>query len=180
MGMSLSDDDVVVLEQKTEEWVVGLQLAALSVRNRVEPSKSIASLTGSHRFILGYLTKEVLGRQPEAVQQFLLRTGILDMLNAELCDAVSGRSDGQEMLERLFKANLFLVALDDERQWYRYHHLFADLLRTRLRADLEKPQGAELHRRASRWYAQVGMGGEAIQHALAAEDYATAVSRRLR
>jgi LuxR family maltose regulon positive regulatory protein len=186
MDLSLSRRDVVALEEKTEGWIVGLQLAGLSIQDRADPSEFIAGLSGSHRFILGYLTEQVLSRQPEEVQRFLLQTSILDRLTGDLCNAVTGRSDGSAMLERLFSANLFLIPLDDEGRWYRYHHLFADLLRDRQRA-LESDQTAELHRRASRWYAQsaeddsLGPGGrgaligKAVDHALAAADYEMAV-----
>jgi LuxR family maltose regulon positive regulatory protein len=195
MTLFLSQADIATLEDKTEGWVVGLQLAALalqactgpqspsSVLDQGKPSNFIATLSGSHRFILSYLTEEVLGQQPEEIQRFLLQTSILDKLNGDLCNAVTGRSDGRALLERLFKANLFLTPLDDEGQWYRYHHLFADLLRD-LQNARQKDETAELHRRASQWYAQTGgeggyqrgaFAGEAIQHALAAEDYAMAV-----
>lgn len=194
MGLSLSQSDIAALEERTEGWIVGLQLAAialrslaerapqspLSIRDRANPSSFIAALSGSHRHILCYLTEQVLGRQPEEIQQFLLQTSILDRLSGDLCNAVTERTDSQLLLERLFSANLFLITLDDEQQWYRYHHLFADLLRNRQSA-LHKDQTAALHRRASEWYARSGMGersafaGEAIQHALAAADYALAV-----
>jgi LuxR family maltose regulon positive regulatory protein len=179
LGLGLSQADVAVLEDKTEGWVAGLQLAGLSVRDRVDPSGFIATLSGSHRFILNYLTEEVLGRQPEEVQRFLLQTSILDKLSGDLCNAVSGRSDGRALLERLFRANLFLIPLDDEGQWYRYHHLFGDLLRD-LQTTLQADEATELHRRASRWYARAGgerglFANEAIEHALTAKDYGMAV-----
>lgn len=174
MGLSLSGADVAVLEDKTEGWIVGLQLAGLSVRGRIDPSGFIASLSGSHRFILGYLTEQVLDRQPEDIRHFLLQTAILEKLNGDLCNAITGRSDGRVLLEQLFNANLFLIPLDDERQWYRYHHLFADLLRD-LQNVLRKDKTAELHQRAGHWYAQAGMASEAIRHALAAKDYQMAV-----
>jgi LuxR family maltose regulon positive regulatory protein len=174
MGLSLSEADVAILEDKTEGWIVGLQLAGLSVREQGDPSKFIASLSGSHRFILSYLTEQVLNQQPEDVQQFLLQTSILDRLNGELCDALTGRRDSHAVLEQLLNANLFLISLDDVGQWYRYHHLFADLLRN-LQSALQKDKIAELHQRASDWYAQADMAGEAIEHALAAEDYGRAV-----
>jgi LuxR family maltose regulon positive regulatory protein len=185
MGLSLSQADVTVLEHKTEGWIAGLQLAALAIqsqpgplpaRDRVGPSDFIAALSGSHRFILGYLTEEVLSQQPDEVQRFLLQTAILEELNPDLCNAVTGRSDSRALLEQLLNANLFLIPLDDEGQWYRYHHLFADLLRDRQVA-LPEDETAELHRRASRWCAQAGeaFAGEAIQHALAAQDDALAV-----
>jgi LuxR family maltose regulon positive regulatory protein len=180
MGFSLSPADIAVLEDKTEGWIAGLQLAALamqapqSARDRANLSGFIATLSGSHRFILSYLTEQVLSQQPEEIQDFLLQTSILDRLNGDLCNAVCGRSDSRALLEQLLTANLFLIPLDDERQWYRYHHLFADLLRE-LQNTLQKEITTELHLRASRWYAQAGMTNEAIQHALAAEDYAMAV-----
>ena len=175
LGLSLSRTDVAALEAKTEGWAVGLQLAGMSVRDRTNPSSFIADLSGSHRFILSYLTEEVLNQQPEEIQQFLLQTSILDRLNGDLCNAVTGRSDGRALLERLFNANLFLIPLDDEGHWYRYHHLFADLLRD-LQNAFQKEKTAELHQRASYWYAQADMANEAIQHALAAEDYGLAVN----
>jgi LuxR family maltose regulon positive regulatory protein len=180
MGLSLSPADIAVLEEKTEGWIAGLQLAGLSVRDRADPSRFIATLSGSHRYILSYLTGQVLDQQPEEIQHFLLQTSILDKLNGDLCNAVTGRSDGRALLERLFNANLFLIPLDDEGQWYRYHHLFADLLRD-LQSALHKDETAGLHQRASHWYAQASAAedgafvSEAIQHALAAEDYALAV-----
>jgi len=174
MDLSLSQVDIAVLETKTEGWIVGLQLAGLSVRDRADPSSFIATLSGSHRHILSYLTEQVLSRQPEEIQHFLLQTSILDKLNDNLCNVVTGRTDGHALLERLFNANLFLIPLDDEQRWYRYHHLFADLLRD-LQKTRHEDETAELHRRASRWYAQAGMASETIQHALAAEDYAMAV-----
>jgi LuxR family maltose regulon positive regulatory protein len=186
MGLSLSPADITVLDGKTEGWIVGLQLAGLSIQNRADPSGFILTLSGSHRFILSYLTEQVLDRQPEEIQRFLLQTSVLDRLNGGLCNAVTGRTDGRAMLERLFNANLFLIPLDDEQQWYRYHHLFADLLRNRHHA-LQPDQAAELHRCASHWYAQAGgetwlRSGErgafasgAVQHALAAADYTLAV-----
>ncbi len=175
MGLSLSPADIAVLGNKTEGWIAGLQLAGLSIRDQADASNFIAALSGSHRFILNYLTEEVLNRQPEEIRRFLLQTSILDRLNGDLCNLVAGRTDGRAMLERLFSANLFLVALDDEGQWYRYHPLFSDLLRDLLNVR-HKDEASELHRRASRWYAQAGMASEAIQHTLAAQDYEMAVN----
>jgi LuxR family transcriptional regulator, maltose regulon positive regulatory protein len=174
MGLSLSDADIAALEQRTEGWVVGLHLAGLSIRNREDPSAFIASLSGSQRYILSYLTEEVLNRQPEEIQHFLLATSILDRLNGDLCNAVTRRADSHAMLERLYRLNLFLVPLDENGNWYRYHQLFADLLCERQNM-LPKEDTAELHQRASRWYSQAGMVNEAIQHALTATDYAAAV-----
>ena len=186
MGLCLSQADITALEERTEGWIVGLQLAGLSVRGRPDPSHFIATLSGSHRHILSYLTEEVLNRQPEKIQQFLLQTSVLDRLNGGLCDAVTESSGSHALLEQLCNANLFLVPLDDEQHWYRYHHLFADLLRARL-DQYPKDTEAELHRRASRWYAEANQeslrlderssfASEAVQHALAAKDYETAVS----
>jgi LuxR family maltose regulon positive regulatory protein len=173
MDLGLSADDVAALEDRTEGWIVGLQLAALSVRGRTDRSSFIAALSGSHRYILSYLTEEVLDRQPLAIRQFLLETAILDKLNGDLCHAVTGRADSPDLLEQLLNANLFLLPLDDERRWYRYHHLFADLLRDRLRTQ-QPDRIAELHQRASQWYAAADLIGEAVTHALAAADYALA------
>jgi len=173
MGLSLAADDIAALEDRTEGWIVGLQLAAISMRGRTDRSSFIAALSGSHRYILSYLTEEVLDRQPEDIRQFLLDTSILDRLNGDLCDAVSGRADSHDRLEQLLNANLFLLPLDDERQWYRYHHLFADLLRDRLRTR-QPDRATGLHRRASLWYAAAGLAGEALTHALAAADYTLA------
>ncbi|MAT97116.1 MAG: hypothetical protein CL608_08240 [Anaerolineaceae bacterium] len=175
LNLALSAADVAALEAKTEGWIVGLQLAGLSVRDRTDPSAFIANLSGSHRFILDYLAEQVLSRQPDEIQRFLLQTSILDKLNSELCNAVTERADGRSRLNHLFNANLFLIPLDDEQQWYRYHHLFADLLRDR-QVDLGKQETAVLHQRASQWYAQEKMINEAMHHALAAEDFGTAVT----
>lgn len=179
MRLSLSPRDIDALEERTEGWVVGLQLAGISVRDRADPSAFISALSGSHRFILSYLSEEVLNRQPDEIRQFLLETSVLDKLNGDLCDALTRRSDSYFILQRLFNANLFLIPLDDEGRWYRYHHLFADLLRG-LQNALQKDKTIELHRRASRWYVQAGgeqgtFVNEAIRHALAAEDYALVV-----
>ncbi len=180
LGLSLSETDIAILEAKTEGWIAGLQLAALALqaasvaREGAEPSDFVAHLSGSHRFVLSYLTEQVLDQQPPDVRRFLLQTAVLDRLHGDLCDALTGRTDGRLLLERLFQANLFLIPLDDKGQWYRYHHLFADLLRDR-QSVLLGEETAVLHQRASRWYARANMAGEAIQHALAAADYARAV-----
>jgi LuxR family maltose regulon positive regulatory protein len=174
LGLSLSRSDIAALADRTEGWIVGLQLAGLSLRDRTDSTRFIANLSGSHRFILSYLTEEVLNRQPEDIQRFLLQTSILDRLNGDLCDAVTDRTDSHSLLQQLFTANLFLIPLDDEGHWYRYHQLFADLLRDRHSA-LLKDHTIELHRRASQWFIQSGMVSDAIEHALAATDYATAV-----
>ena len=170
MELDLSSDDIASLEERTEGWVAGLQLAALSMRDREDLPGFVEAFSGGHRDVLDFLADEVLERQPERVRRFLLETSILDGLTGSLCDALTGRSDGQEMLERLERENLFVVALDDERRWYRYHHLFADFLRDRLRHENPDLAG-ELHLRASVWYEKNGHLSEAIGHALSARDH---------
>lgn len=167
MGLKLSAKDIAALERRTEGWIAGLQLAALSMQGREDITGFVEAFTGTHRFILDYLTDEVLEQRPTGTKNFLLQTSILDRLCAPLCDAVTGQSDGQMTLERLEQANLFIVALDDERKWYRYHHLFAEVLRDRLR-QAQPDWVGELHHRASGWYEHSGLLPEAIQHALAA------------
>ncbi|MFP5288545.1 MAG: LuxR C-terminal-related transcriptional regulator, partial [Thermoanaerobaculia bacterium] len=168
MGLSLSAGDVEALEERTEGWAVGLQMAALSLQGRTDVDDFIEHFTGSHRFVLDYLTDEVLSRQPEGVRDFLLRTSILGRLSGPLCDAVTGRSDGQAILEDLDAANLFLIALDDTRTWYRYHHLFGTLLRHQLERKAGRDGMAVLHERASQWYADHGQPEDALEHALSA------------
>jgi LuxR family maltose regulon positive regulatory protein len=133
MGLSLSPEDVAALEARTEGWIAGLQLAALSMQGRDDIPGFIAAFTGSQHYILDYLVEEVLQRQPESIQAFLLQTSILERMTGPLCDALTDTGDGQTMLDRLEHANLFIAPLDDERHWYRYHRLFADFLRARLR-----------------------------------------------
>jgi LuxR family transcriptional regulator, maltose regulon positive regulatory protein len=169
MGLELSEEDVAKLEGRTEGWVAGLQLAALSMRDRKDVSSFVETFSGSHRDVLDFLAEEVLARQPEEVREFLLATSILDGLTGPLCDALTGRSDSQEMLERLERENLFVVALDDERRWYRYHHLFAEFLRGRLGREAPGRVG-ELHLNASGWNERNGELPRAIEHALAAGD----------
>lgn len=175
MGLSLSAQEVYALETRTEGWIAGLQLAALSMQGRDDLPNYIADFTGSHRYILDYLIDEVLERRPKGTRNFLLQTSILDRLCGPLCDAVTGQSQGQASLERLEEANLFLLPLDEERIWYRYHHLFADVLRNRLQAASSSTKRvvtvAEMHRRASAWFEQEGLIDEAIRHALAAPDF---------
>jgi LuxR family transcriptional regulator, maltose regulon positive regulatory protein len=142
-----SQEEVTILQTRTEGWIAGLQLAALSLQGR-NASSFLPAFTGSHRFVLDYLSEEVLSRQPAEVQTFLLQTSILDRLSGSLCEAVTGHQESQEMLETLDRANLFVVALDDVRRWYRYHHLFANLLRSRLQEAMPDLL-PELHRRAS-------------------------------
>jgi LuxR family maltose regulon positive regulatory protein len=169
MKLDLSREDVAALEERTEGWIVGLQMAALSMRGRKDVSGFIKAFSGSHRFILDYLVEEVLDRQPCDVQEFLLKTSILERMTAPLCQAVTGTEDSQMILNRLDQANLFVVPLDDERRWYRYHHLFADLLRSRLE-QAQPEQVRELHRRAGEWYESEAQIVEAVGHALAAGD----------
>ncbi len=171
MGLNLSEEHISALEARTEGWIAGLQLAAISMRGCRDTASFIRSFTGSHHFVMDYLVEEILQQQPERIQSFLLRTSILDRLCGPLCDAVllDSSNSGQETLEYLEGANLFLVPLDNERRWYRYHHLFADLLRQRL--NQQQPEAvAELHSRASIWYEKNGQEIEAFQHAAAAND----------
>ena len=177
MGLDLTAGAVATLEQRTEGWIAALQLAALSMQGRPDVSDFIAGFAGDDRYIVDYLVEEVLQRQPERVRTFLQQTSVLDRLSGPLCDAVTGQDSGagpgKAMLENLERANLFLVPLDDRRGWYRYHHLFADVLRARLMD--ERPAAiADLHRRASAWYERNDQRSEAVQHALAAEDFAKA------
>src|SRR5215210_200010 len=175
MGLSLSAEDIAALEDRTEGWIAGLQLAALSMQGRADTARFIQAFTGSHRFVLDYLVEEVLGRQPERVRSFLLQTAILDRLSGSLCDAVTNQEEGTARLEALERGNFFVVPLDDKRRWYRYHHLFADVLRARLMAE-QPGQVSTLHRRASEWHEQNGLPADAIRHALAAEDFERAAS----
>jgi LuxR family maltose regulon positive regulatory protein len=167
-GLDLPEQSVAMLEERTEGWVTGLQLAALSLRAGSDPAGLIRGFSGGHRYVLDYLTGEVLERQPAHVRRFLLDTSILERLCGPLCDAVTGRSDGQQLLEGLERANLFLVALDGQRRWYRYHRLFADLLRVRVRQEGGAERVAGLHRRAAAWSADRGLVDDAVRHAMAA------------
>ncbi len=169
-GLHLAAGDVEVLEERTEGWIAALQLAALSIQGRDDVSNFIARFAGNDRYIVDYLVEEVLAHQSEPVREFLLHTAVLDRLTGPLCEAVTDRDDGSQMLTTLQRANLFLVALDDHREWYRYHHLFADVLRARLLA--EQPDLVQqLHQRASSWYEMHDSAEEAIRHALAARDF---------
>jgi LuxR family maltose regulon positive regulatory protein len=170
MDLHLSAADIAALEARTEGWIAGLQLAALSMQGRADSAAFVQAFTGSHRFVLDYLMEEVLQRQPEPVRLFLLQTSILDRLCGPLCDAVTGHAGGRSLLETLERGNLFLVPLDEERQWVRYHHLFADVLHARL-IDEQANGMSELHRRASAWFEQNDLPAEAIQHALLARDF---------
>lgn len=172
MKLEISEDDAAALERRTEGWAAGLQLAALSLRGRSDAAAFIASFSGSHRFVLDYLLEEVLQREPEELRTFLLRTSILDQCCASLCAAVAAL-DGRALLDAVERANLFLLPLDDRREWYRYHQLFAEVLRARL-AQERPSELAGLHSRASAWYADEGCPEEAIRHALLGRDYESA------
>ncbi len=175
MGLDLAEEDIIALEARTEGWIAGLQLAAISMRGRDDAAALIKSFTGSHRLVLDYLIEEVLLQQDEDIQTFLLQTAVLERLNGSLCDALTGGDDGQKTLEELERANLFLVPLDNERCWYRYHHLFASLLRQRLRQS--QPELVPiLHSRGSTWYEQNDQPSDAIRHALAAADFERAAA----
>lgn len=169
IGVALSSDDITTLTERADGWIAGLQLAGLSLQGHVDPSRFIATFSGSHRHIMRYLGEEVLAAQPPEIQAFLLKTAVLERLCAPLCDALTGRHDSHLMLERLQQANLFLTPLDDEGCWYRYHHLFADLLRHRLR-EQQGDQLAELHRRAAHWLELEGWINEAVDHLLQVPD----------
>jgi len=170
MHLNLSERDILALEGRTEGWIAGLQLAAISMQGCDDLSAFVQEFTGSHSYVLDYLIDEVFAHQSEPVQDFLLRTCILEHFTAELCQVVSGEKHAHDMLHTLEQNNLFITALDSSRRWYRYHHLFADLLRQRLQAS-ETLDEAELHRLASEWFAEQGYLPEAIQHALAAQDW---------
>lgn len=175
MNLTLPTEDIEALEKRTEGWVAGLQLAALSLRERADTQDFIKAFTGSHRFVVDYLMEEVLHRQSDDVREFLLQTSLLDHLSGALCDAVTGRDGGQQTLEMLERNNLFVVALDDERGWYRYHHLFGDALHSMLKS--KRPDLiAVLHQRASDWYAKQNQLDGAIKHALLAQNFEQAAN----
>lgn len=169
MGLALDAGDVAALEERTEGWIAALQLAALSLQGRADPAAFISDFAGEDRYVVDYLVDEVLSRQPEPVRTFLRRTSVLSTLTGSLCDAVTGQDGGRTRLADLERSNLFLVPLDDRRHRYRYHHLFADVLRARL-LDEEPTLVPELHRRASDWYERHGDRAEAFAHALAGGD----------
>lgn len=175
LHLDLSEDHVVYLTQRTEGWAAGLQLAGLSLQGRGNPGAFVQALSGSHRFILDYLTEEALKTQPPEVQDFLLETSVLPRLSGELCDAVTGRTGSAALLEGLLAANLFIIPLDDIGHWYRYHHLFAELLMHKLRRE-RGGSLAELHQRASQWFESQGDPGMAIEHALQTADFERAVT----
>jgi LuxR family maltose regulon positive regulatory protein len=167
MGLSLSEAEVYRLEQRTEGWIAGLQLAALSTRRHADVSAFVRAFTGSHRLILDYVQEEILEPLPERQQRFLLHTSVLERMNAELCQAVTGEQASQQMLEEMERANLFLIPLDEERRWYRWHTLFHEVLLVRLQAT-EPERVGRLHREAAIWYQQQRWLHEAIPHAIAA------------
>ncbi|HXH95770.1 MAG TPA: hypothetical protein VNH40_01050, partial [Gaiellaceae bacterium] len=169
-GLSLSAGDVRTLEARTEGWIAGLQMAALSMQDRSNRERFIRDFAGSHRFVLDYLAQEVLDRQPESTRSFLMQTSILERLNGALCEAVTGAAGGQQILEELEQTNLFTECLDDERRWYRYHPLFAEVLRSQLAKPDTSYLEPELHRRASEWFEAEGLEEQAIHHALNARD----------
>ena len=194
MGLTLSAQEVMALEARTEGWIAGLQLVALSLQGRNDKAGFLQTFSGSHRYILNYLIEEVLNQQSKVVQEFLLYTAILERLCGPLCDSlftlddlrlmtdqaeeishqaqiVQRKFDSQAILEQLYHANLFLVPLDDEGQWYRYHQLFAEVLQHRLRQS-QPDLLPRLHQRASAWYAQNGLFTDAIRHAFLAADFA--------
>ena len=176
MSLNLSEEDIAALETRTEGWIAGLQLAAISIRGQTDTTNFIKSFTGSYHLVLDYLIEEVLEQQSERVQSFLLQTAVLERLTGSLCDALTGQDNGQQTLEYLEQANLFIVPLDNERRWYRYHHLFVDFLRQRMHQSTTTSTGdesgdvAELHKRASVWYEDNDLEIEAFHHAVAAND----------
>ena len=176
MGLNRSAEDIAALETRTEGWIAGLQLAALSMQGNPDPAAFLREFAGDNRFIVDYLVEEVLQRQPEATRLFLLQTSILEQLTGSLCDAVTSSGEGQAQLQTLHRSNFFLIPLDDRGQWYRYHHLFADVLRMRLAAELPG-QVPDLHRRASQWHEHHGQPDQAIRHSLAAGDFARVADR---
>jgi LuxR family maltose regulon positive regulatory protein len=169
MDLSLSTEEIAKLGERTEGWIAGLQMVALSLQDRVDRTQFIEAFSGSHRYILDYLMEEVLEHQPTELRTFLLETSILERMCAPLCQHITGQANAQEILEKIDHSNLFLVPMDDDRRWYRYHHLFADLLRTRLK-EIRPDRLLELHREASTWFEQRNLVNEAIQHGFEADD----------
>ena len=173
-GAPLPDAVAAALAARTEGWAAGLQLAGLSLRGQTDVDGFVAAFTGSHRYVLDYLAEEVLEHQSEQMRTFLLETSVLDRLSGPLCDAVTGRTGSQALLEQAEQAGLFLMPLDEVRGWWRYHHLFADLLRARLQAG-QPGEVARLHRNAAAWYEEHGLADDAIRHAVAAGEMTWAV-----
>jgi len=174
MGLDLSVDEIALLEERTEGWVAGLQLAAHSLQYEDDNSAFLTAFAGDDRYVADYLLEEVLTHQPEAIQSFLVQTSILDRLSSPLCNALLERQDSQAVLEYLEGSNLFIVPLDNRRQWYRYHQLFADLLRERL--ETSPKEMLHLHQRASQWYAENDFTPQAVEHSLSANDYDEAIT----
>ena len=173
VAAALPDAAVAALAARTEGWAAGLQLAALSLRGQDDVAGFVAAFTGSHRYVLDFLAEEVLERQGEQVRTFLLETSVLERLSGPLCDAVTGRTGSQARLEQVERAGLFLVPLDEVRGWWRYHQLFADLLRARLQQE-QPGRVPQLHRHAAAWYEERGLADDVIRHAMAAGDTAWA------
>jgi LuxR family maltose regulon positive regulatory protein len=174
MGLALSSEDIKTLETRTEGWIAGLQLAAITMQGREDTTSLIESFSGSHRLVLDYLIEEILEQQSESIQNFLLKTAVLDRLTGSLCDALTGMENSQDTLEELEHTNLFIIPLDEERHWYRYHHLFADLLLQRLN-QTQPDQILVLHHSASEWYEKEGIIDKAIDHSLRSGDFIRAV-----
>jgi LuxR family maltose regulon positive regulatory protein len=170
MGLNLAAEQVAALEARTEGWIAGLQLAALSLRGRTDAARFVQSFAGDNRYIVEYLVEEVLKLQAQPVRSFLLQTSILERLSGPLCDAVTGRDDSNTLLDVLERGNLFVMPLDDKRRWFRYHHLFADVLSAQVMQE-QPAQVSLLHQRASDWCADHGLPADAIRHALAAKDF---------
>jgi LuxR family maltose regulon positive regulatory protein len=166
MHLMLQEEDIHSLEMRTEGWAVGLQLAALALKNLPDPQNFVETFRGSHRYVLDYLAEEVIRQQTKGIREFLIQTSILERFNAQSCEALTGYPDSQGLLSELEQANLFLIPLDDERVWYRYHHLFADFLRT----ELSKTETEKLYRKAALWHEQNDLLSEAVQYAIASDD----------
>ena len=176
MGLVLTEEDVDAIETRTEGWIASLQLAAISMREHANIASFIKAFAGSNIFVADYLMEEVLKNQPEEVKAFLLQTSILARLHPSLCDSVRGASDSRALLHSLYHSNLFVVPLDDEGNWFRYHQLFADLISAHLHSSVSAEQIAMLHQRAAHWYEQAEMMSDAISHAISAKDYSYAVN----
>ncbi len=176
MNLKLAPDQIEKLEHRTEGWIAGLQMAAISMQNKDDISEFLDGFSGKHRFVMDYLLEEVLSQQSQEIMDFLLKTSILTRLNAELCEFITGGKNSASILEQLEKLNLFLVPLDDQRNWYRYHHLFADLLQKQLQVKLPG-LNCELHRSASIWFSKSGFISDAVNHAFKTEDMDFAASQ---
>jgi LuxR family maltose regulon positive regulatory protein len=169
--IELAEKDILALEKRTEGWIASLQLAMLAMKSQPDPSRFVREFKGSHTYVADYLLNEVLNNQPAKIRAFLVKTSILNRMNAALCAAVSGQSDSQGILNSLLRENMFIIPLDDEGYWFRYHHLFADLLSSQLHGSLSPKEIEELHVRAMTWHKKNGLTVEAVHHALAAEDF---------